>query len=117
MTMLGEIGLAGARETFSGGISDSRCQAIARATMIVRSPSSPRPTKRFSNSCANLRKPPIGFRQILGAGDRDRVACLEGAGIGGLPLAGDTWMISMRIVLVDAVCDLLPGLLLSVFLD
>ncbi len=43
-------------------------------------------------------------------------AYLDGAGTGGVPLAGDAWMISACYVLVDAVCDLLPGLFLSVFL-
>ncbi len=101
----------------SGGNSDSRCLAIAWVPTISRSPSPPRPTKRFSNSCANLRKLPIGFRQILGTGDGGQVAYFEGAGTGGVPLAGDAWMISARHVLVDVVCDLLPGLLLSVILD
>jgi len=37
--------------------------------MFARPPSLPRLTKRFSNSRANLRKLPIGYRQILGTGE------------------------------------------------
>jgi hypothetical protein len=45
-------------------------------------------------------------------------ACkLDGAGTGGVPLAGNAWMISACRVLDDAVRDLLLGLLLPVFLD
>ena len=41
----------------------------------------------LSNTCTNLRKLPIGFRQIPGTHNRDQVAYLEGVGTG-----GDRWL-------------------------
>jgi hypothetical protein len=63
-----------------------------------------------------LRKLPIGFRQILGTDDRGQVSYLEGRGhsrwtTGWIRLDDPACR-----VLADTVRDLLPGLLLSVFL-
>lgn len=101
----------------SGDNSDSHFPAVAWVFMFARPPSSSRPTKCFSNTCANLRKLSIGFRQIPDASNPGRLAYLEDSGTGGVPLAEDARMIAACHVLVDAACDSLPGMLLPVLLE
>lgn len=116
MTMLGGIGLTGARETLRRhqrqplpgdreGYNDRTVSVLAPVDETLF---------EFLRELAKTadRFPPDPRHRLSIPGCVPR-----GAGIGGVPLAGDTWMISVCIVLVDAVCDLLPGLLLSVFLD
>ena len=116
MTILGEIGLADVRETLQRQqrqpLPGDREGYNDRAVAVLA------PTdETLFEFLRELEKTADRFPPDPRHRDGGQVAYFEGAGTGGVPLAGDAWIISARHVLVDAVCDLPPGLLLSVILD
>ena len=108
MTILGEIGLVDARQNLRRQqrqpLPGDREGSNDR-TVSVLAPTD----ETLFKFLRELEKTADRIPPILGTGDRGQVAYFEGAGTGGVPLAGDAWMISACHVLVDmpsAICCL-----------